>query len=75
MIFYYDLKNGIKLTMAQMMDISETYELYCTAEYLLDNFDLSEGKAIDKAREIRRDMNKYGISEFEAIERRMENYV
>lgn len=75
MIFEYDLKNGTKLTMAQMMDISQKYEVYCTAEYLLDNFALTVDEAIDKAREIRRDMNKYGISEFEAIERRMENYV
>ena len=59
---------GIVLTAGEMCEINEYYEQACTAEYLLDNYDLSEKQAMQLAADVRREMNKYGFTECDAIE-------
>lgn len=59
---------GITLDMSEMSQVNFYYEAACTAEYLLDNYEVSEEKALDYGYEVRRLMNKYGYSEEEAIE-------
>ena len=50
-----------------MYEIKEFYEIRCTAEYIADNYKVSDEEAISYATEVRRLMNRYGASEEEAI--------
>lgn len=59
---------GITLTEWDMYDIKNFYEAHCTAEYILENYDVTEKKAIELGYEVRRLMDKYGYDEEEAIE-------
>lgn len=63
----YKIK-GITLTMADMVQINQYYEEACTAEYLYENYEVTEEEAWSYASEIRRLMNKYDYTEDEAIE-------
>lgn len=66
MDFTYNIK-GITLDMTDMYEIKEFYEIRCTAEYIADNYKVSDEEAISYATEVRRLMNRYGASEEEAI--------
>ena len=59
---------GIVLTAGELCEISEYYEQACTAEYLIDNYELTEDTAMQLASDVRREMNKYGFTEEDAIE-------
>lgn len=65
--FTYEIK-GTTLDMCEMQQVHENYEIFCTAEYLLENYDLTEEQALRYAAEVRRLMNKYGYNEDEAID-------
>ena len=62
----YKIK-GITLDESELCEIHSYYEIDCTAEYLLDNYDMDEENAIETATEVRRLMNKYGYDEEDAI--------
>ena len=75
MAYIYKLDNPkTELSMSDMADIHEFYSAACTAEYFLDNqeeFDIedeiSEDEALAIGFDARRQMDKYGYDESEAI--------
>ena len=61
------------LTMSEMQKIHEHYEAACTAEYVMENYDItSESDALCIGYNVRHMMDKYGYSEDEAIKIYME---
>lgn len=66
MTIEYQIK-GIVLNEHEMYEIKNTYEALCTAEYILENYEVSETQAIELGYETRRLMNKYGGDEEETI--------
>ena len=62
----YEIK-GITLNERDMYDITEYYEAACTAEYLMNNYNVTEEEAMEFGYEIRRLMDKYGYTEEDAI--------
>lgn len=68
MTIKYEIK-GITLNEWDMYEIKKYYEAACTAEYIMDNYDIAdEDKALKLGYEVRRLMDKYGSDEDEAIE-------
>jgi hypothetical protein len=67
----YEIK-GVTLDEFDMQRIKEYYEVHCTAEYLMDNYELTEEEAVELGYDVRRLMFKYGYNEEEAIEQVME---
>lgn len=63
----YEIK-GITLDEFDMQRIKEHYETYCTAEYLTENYELTEERAVELGYDVRRMMLKYGYDEEYAIE-------
>ena len=70
----YEIK-GVTLNEFDMQRIKEFYEAHCTAEYLMECYELSEEKAIQVGYEVRKIMLKYGCSEEYAIEEVMKREV
>ncbi len=68
----YQIK-GITLNEYEMRDIKQHYEILCTAEYLMENYDVAEDEAIQLGNDVRRLMNNYGSTESEAIDEVMQN--
>lgn len=69
---------GITLDVHELMEIHEYYEAACTAEYLMDNYEISdESTAMHLGYEVRRLMNKYDYDELTAIDEvlRKENLI
>ena len=57
------------LTMAEMLPIHRYYEAACTAEYVMENWNITdEEQALKIGYAVRELMDKYGYSEEEAIE-------
>lgn len=67
MKFEYKIK-GVTLNDCDMYEIKEFYEAYCTAEYIIDNYDVTEEEAVKLGYEVRRLMNRYGYDEETAID-------
>lgn len=66
-MFTYNYK-GNELDMIEMSRISSFYKAACTAEYLMDNYDVEDkDEALKKGYEVREIMGKYGMNENEAI--------
>ena len=65
--FTFEIK-GITLDMCDMQQVHDNYEIYCTAEYLMENYPFDEKQALKYATEVRRRMDKYGFDEEEAID-------
>jgi hypothetical protein len=64
----YEIK-GVTLDVNDLINIHQYYEAACTAEYLMDNYDITDEKdALALGYEVRRLMNKYGYDEEEAID-------
>lgn len=64
----YEIK-GITLDVNDLIDIHKYYEAACTAEYLMENYDVTdETEAMRLGADVRRKMDKYGYNEEEAIE-------
>ena len=68
----YEIK-GITLNEYEMYDIKKFYEAHCTAEYILENYKVTEEEAIELGYEVRRLMDKYGGEEEDAIYEAMRN--
>ena len=66
MEFKYEIK-GITLNECDMYEIKEYYEAHCTAEYIADNYDVTDEDAVRIGYKVRRLMDKYDITEEEAI--------
>ena len=64
--FTFEIK-GVTLNMSEMNEIHVTYEIYATAEYLMEAFGLDKETALKKASDVRRLMNKYGLDEETAV--------
>lgn len=71
--FTFEIK-GVTLNMSEMNEIHMQYEIYATAEYLMDNYEMSEEKALKVASDVRRLMNKYGLDEEVAIDETLRRY-
>ena len=64
----YEIK-GITLNVYELIDINHYYEAACTAEYLMDNYDITdENEAMRLGYEVRRLMFKYDYDELTAID-------
>lgn len=67
MKFEYEVK-GVTLDVDDLMKINAYYEAACTAEYLMDNYNIAnEDKALELGYIVREYMDKYGYDEMEAI--------
>jgi hypothetical protein len=64
--FTFEIK-GVTLDMCDMNRVHEQYQIYCTAEYLIENYHLEEKEALTLAADVRRLMSKYDCTESEAI--------
>lgn len=62
----YEIK-GITLDVYDLMRIHEYYQVACTAEYILDNYDVTEEEAMKLAADVRRYMDKNNVVEEDAI--------
>ena len=68
MKFEYKIK-GVTLDINDLINIHDFYEAACTAEYLMDNYNIGdEDEAMQLGYEVRRLMDKYGYNEEEAID-------
>ena len=65
--FTFEIK-GITLNMSEMNEIHMQYELFATAEYLIENYNLAEETALKMAVGVRKLMNKYGLDEETAVD-------
>lgn len=64
----YTIK-GVTLDDFDLMECHQYYEAACTAEYLMENYDITdEGEAMNLGYEVRRLMNKYDYDEETAID-------
>ena len=63
----YEIK-GITLDVYDLINIHEYYQTACTAEYLMDNYELTEDEAMELGNKIRRHMDKNNVTEDIAIE-------
>lgn len=68
----YEIK-GITLNEFDMYDIKKYYEAACTAEYIMDNYDVTEEEAMKLGWEVRRLMDNYGGTEEDLVYEVMEN--
>lgn len=67
MKFEYNVK-GVTLDVHDLINIHEFYEASCTAEYLVDNYNITdENEALYLGYEVRRIMDKYDYDEETAI--------
>lgn len=67
----FKLSNGAEVTLnaIDMMNISDTYKIMCTQEFLLEYYpDLGVKEAKEIAAEVHRQMDKYDFTEEEAID-------
>lgn len=68
MVIKYTIK-GVTLDDFDLMECHQYYEAACTAEYLMENYDISdEDTAMHLGYEVRRLMNKYDYDEETAID-------
>lgn len=68
MPYQYEIK-GITLTMSEMNWITRFYEAACTAEWLMENYNIKDkDEALSLGYAARRLMNKYDYDEESAIE-------
>ena len=59
---------GITLDESDLVTVNSYYEAACTAEYMMENYDIKdEEQALNLAYEVRDRMDKYGYEETEAI--------
>lgn len=65
--FTFEIK-GVTLDMCEMNRVHEQYQIYCTAEYLMENYHFDEDYALYLAAEVRRLMFKYDFDEDYAID-------
>ena len=65
--FTFEIK-GIILNMSEMNEIHTQYEIFATAEYLIENYNLAKETALKMAVGVRRLMDKYGLDEETAVD-------
>ena len=62
----YEIR-GITLNADELNNICEYYKAACTAEYIYDNYELTEEAALKYGYKIREEMSKHDLCEDEAI--------
>ena len=62
----YKIK-GVTLNVHDMYNICEYYQAACTAEYIFENYNVTEEEAMNFGIEVRRKMDKNECSEEDAI--------
>ena len=68
MVIKYTIK-GVTLDDFDLMECHKYYEAACTAEYLMENYNITdEDEAMNLGYEVRRLMNKYDYDEETAID-------
>ena len=68
----YEIK-GITLDVWDLINIHRYYEAACTAEFVMENYEVSdEDQALQIGYDVRRLMDRYDCSELEAIDKIME---
>lgn len=70
--FTFEIK-GVTLDMIDMNRVKEQYEIYCTAEYLMEKYHFEEERALYLASDVRRLMFKYDFDEEYAIDEVFKN--
>lgn len=65
--FTFEIK-GVTLNMSEMNEIHMHYQIFSTAEYLMENYGLDEKTALRKAADVRRLMDKYCLDEETAVD-------
>ena len=68
----YEIK-GITLNVYDIISIHKYYEVACTAEYLMDNYGLTEEEAMKLGAEVREYMDDNNVTENVAIDEIMNN--
>ena len=68
----YEIK-GITLNVYDLINIHKYYEIACTAEYLMENYDLTEDEAMKLGAEVREYMDDNNVTEDVAIDEIMNN--
>lgn len=63
----YEIK-GVTLDVYDLINIHEYYRTACIAEYLMDNYNLTEDKAMSLGARVRRYIDKNNVTEDVAIE-------
>ena len=71
--FTFEIK-GVTLNMIDMNTIHEQYQIFSTAEYLMENRQMDEEKALKVAADVRRLMDKYGFDEETAVDEALNRY-
>lgn len=67
----YEIK-GITLDVGDLIEIHRYYEAACTAEFVMENYEVSdEVQALQIGYDVRRLMNQYDYTELEAIDKIM----
>lgn len=66
MKFEYKIK-GITLNEHDMHNIKKYYEVACSAEYIMENYNATEEEAMELGEKVRRFMDKYNSTEEDAI--------
>ena len=67
----YEIK-GITLDVGDLINIHAYYEAACTAEFVMENYEVSdEDQALQIGYDVRRLMDKYDYTELEAIDKIM----
>ena len=66
MKFAYEIK-GITIDEYDMYEIKKYYEAHCTAEYIAENYGVTDEEAIELGYQVRRLMDKYDSTEEDAI--------
>ena len=66
MEFKYEIK-GVTLDEYDMYEIQKYYEAHCTAEYIAENYDVTDEEAVKLGYQVRRLMDKYDSTEEDAI--------
>lgn len=68
----YEIK-GVTLDVGDLIEIHRYYEAACTAEFVMENYEVSdEVQALQIGYDVRRLMDKYDYTELEAIDKIME---
>ena len=68
MKFQYEIK-GITLDVNDLIRVHNYYEAACTAEYLMDNYGITDdSEAMQLGYDVRHEMDKYGYDEETAID-------
>ena len=71
--FTFEIK-GVTLNMVDMNKVKQQYDIYCTAEYLIENYHFEEKQALSIATYVRDLMFDYDWDEIYAIKQAFKEF-